>query len=127
MIKTYVAFSANGDYFLLDLLYVKKIVSGKPDAAGEYALEGDIKILDVTGDQEEKGNCIILVRTEGEPVGIRVDDVEELLQWDEDELLPIPEVIRKQGVNYSTGILVDRKRERLYIVLDGQRVEEGAT
>jgi len=94
-------------------------ISGVIDVRGEV-----IPLLDLRkrfGAQTETRKCrIIIVRYEDEKIGLLVDEIDKIMQFDPEEISPSPAMFKGLRTEYLTGL--GKKEGRLVILLNIERL-----
>jgi len=94
-------------------------ISGVIDVRGEV-----IPLLDLRkrfGAQAETRKCrIIIVRYEDEKIGLLVDEIDKIMQFDPEEISPSPAMFKGLRTEYLTGL--GKKEGRLVILLNIERL-----
>lgn len=127
-----VTFSIGNELFSADTLQIGSIVKyegierkpGMPSYMdGIKNINGlNVPIIDIGRKfQMESGNSdvrkkIILTDIQGMQVGFTVDEVFEIMKFDEKDFEPVPFIIRKTGREYIKGVC--KNNEKLVTVLD---------
>lgn len=134
--KQYIVFVVNEKQFGVNVEQAKEIINdteltfipNSPDfVQGVINLRGEIipiidlkKRLGLEAETNNKEEKIIVVELEDTMIGMKVDDVKEMIRLTVDEIADPPEIVRGINKDYLSG--VGKLKEKLLILLDLNRV-----
>lgn len=135
-IQQAIVFSLGEQNFGVDVLDSREIIALKeltkiPEAPdfveGVIDLRGEIvpivdlfKRLKLAGDFKDNGNKVIIVSAGGTLLGIRVDEVKEIIRINDQDISETPDIIQNLNSSYIEGVA--RFNEKLLVILNLNRV-----
>lgn len=137
---TYLTFSLGKDHFALDVSHVEKILEKQPVTEvpkapeymlGVFNLRGEvIPLIDtrmkfgLESSKNINSSCILVINidSEGEKIklGVLVDNVNEVVKYENDQIMPLPTVGKQKNTEFIQGVM--KIEDRFILLLNADKI-----